>query len=215
MSNLCPICHKDDRIKSVSAIAAGIIIEDISERFRGHTTDGEYVTGRQEVSRESRTVLQAALKMPDAPKQPRGAGQLGGLGAGAVALISVAVGFGLLCITIAAVFGVALLFGSHLQIESIGGRALIWGAVALMAIPMGTPLLVFYIAWRRDQKVRYPREWAAYLANYRRWQDAKMCWDRLYYCERDDIVFDPQTAECCKPPDFGNFLYRTPGSQPS
>ncbi|HMN14248.1 MAG TPA: hypothetical protein PKD55_18180 [Bellilinea sp.] len=32
-------------------------------------------------------------------------------------------------------------------------------------------------------------------------------WAGLYYCFRDDIVFDPETGEWCHPADLHEFLY--------
>jgi hypothetical protein len=39
-----------------------------------------------------------------------------------------------------------------------------------------------------------------------RFVKAKSKWARLYYCSRDDIVFDPQTGETCHPDNLGKFL---------
>ncbi|MGB6882371.1 MAG: hypothetical protein WBD86_03705 [Microgenomates group bacterium] len=32
-------------------------------------------------------------------------------------------------------------------------------------------------------------------------------WERLYYCFRDDIVFDPKTGESCQPEELEQFLH--------
>lgn len=42
------------------------------------------------------------------------------------------------------------------------------------------------------------------------WDRAQERWGRSYYCGRDDIVFDPQTQETCKPEQLQAFLRQTP-----
>ncbi|GAB4574703.1 MAG: hypothetical protein Kow0077_22600 [Anaerolineae bacterium] len=39
------------------------------------------------------------------------------------------------------------------------------------------------------------------------WEHAMDRWAGLYYCFRDDIVFDPETGEWCHPADLHEFLY--------
>jgi len=40
------------------------------------------------------------------------------------------------------------------------------------------------------------------------WKSAMEVWNRLYFCYRDDIVFDPDTKSSCQPQDVRNFCYR-------
>ncbi len=40
------------------------------------------------------------------------------------------------------------------------------------------------------------------------WESAKAKWERLYFCHRHGIVFDPETGETCEPGGLMNFLYK-------
>jgi hypothetical protein len=41
------------------------------------------------------------------------------------------------------------------------------------------------------------------------WQAAMRNWQKLFYCHRDDLVFDVETSEHCSPEEVQTFVYRT------
>ena len=83
---------------------------------------------------------------------------------------------------------------------------LIFGEVDLnVVLTAGLTIGVFiYFVYlrRRYQSTEYPTLKAA-------WDKAIERWDRLYYCDRDDIVFDPETNETCSKKDVKQFVYET------
>ena len=62
---------------------------------------------------------------------------------------------------------------------------------------------IYFVYLRRIYKsTEYPTLKAA-------WDNAMERWNRLYYCNRDDIVFDPETNETCSKKDLKQFVYET------
>jgi hypothetical protein len=66
----------------------------------------------------------------------------------------------------------------------------------------------------RDEKkyaVDYPKyiavDYPKYLIDKTKWDKAIDKWNRLYYCERDDIYFDPMTNGICERGKFLEFIY--------
>ena len=175
----------------------------------GWTGDGEYVTGHGHVHRVSMTDLQKALKPPDTPKEPRGAGRLGCSELSVLALVTITAMLVSYCLLLPSLFGVGFRFFPDLQLESMEGIFFVLTIIALLAIPFVVLFIVWYFLIKRDQK-RYAREWTEYTTNHQRWRDAMKRWNRLYYCNRDGIVFDPETNETCDPAQFINFIYQTP-----
>jgi len=53
-------------------------------------------------------------------------------------------------------------------------------------------------------------ERAKYSNRMDRWRTAMARWDRLYYCHRDGITFDPVTGEHCQPANTQTFVYQQP-----
>ena len=41
------------------------------------------------------------------------------------------------------------------------------------------------------------------------WDKAMLKWNRLYYCHKHDIVFDPENRESCSPSSLNKFLYKS------
>jgi hypothetical protein len=46
------------------------------------------------------------------------------------------------------------------------------------------------------------------------WRDAALIWNRLYYCFKDDLVFDPKTGETAKPEEYHKVLMHYPPAIP-
>jgi hypothetical protein len=58
----------------------------------------------------------------------------------------------------------------------------------LLALAADVGVVVLLLRTRANDK-RLEDEWQA---ERDRWKTAKAKWDRLYYCWRDDVVFDPE-----------------------
>jgi hypothetical protein len=71
---------------------------------------------------------------------------------------------------------------------------------------LGLGLFTFFLkgAIDRNNSRRYDIE-------HPRWKNAKERWDRLYFCHRDGIVFDPKPSpgaqETCLPQDLRTFIF--------
>jgi len=75
--------------------------------------------------------------------------------------------------------------------------------------PWVYPLLIVigtYLAYRAIMSFKRARQWAR-----EEWkpkhQAALKKWKRLYYCARDDIVFDPDIGKYCPRDEFKAFIY--------
>jgi len=98
------------------------------------------------------------------------------------------------------VIGVLLLINaviSLLSLNSIGN--LICFATYLI------PLIIIYLAKTNHDK----KEQARVASEEPPWNSAKEVWNRLYYCYRDDIVFDGgDIKNTCQPQDVIKFCYQ-------
>ena len=74
--------------------------------------------------------------------------------------------------------------------------------VAITAVLTIGGSIYFLYKYRRYKSSEYPTQKAA-------WDKAMERWNRLYYCNRDDIVFDPETNETCSKKDVKQFVYET------
>ena len=72
--------------------------------------------------------------------------------------------------------------------------------------PLCLPILLgaftYFLANMADK-----RSAARYASERPRWIKAIDCWNRLYFCHRDGVVFDPETREKCDPRSIGQLLY--------
>src|SRR2546423_5679136 len=87
------------------------------------------------------------------------------------------------------IFFILVLVGS----ESFGQQAFSWGELALVLLTLiciVTALILSYVAFtkvvRGDMEAQQ---------RYAAWDRAMQNWNRLRYCARDDVVFDPQTGK--------------------
>lgn len=73
----------------------------------------------------------------------------------------------------------------------------------------GVILMIFLTYQRENSKLR--RQEPKYAKEKQEWDAAKKRWDRLYYCHKHGIVFDPHPEpgmdETCEPTNFKDFLY--------
>lgn len=206
---VCPQCGHDDQIRKVPSIVA----EGISEvRMSGvtggvaHAGDqwGVY-SGSSTQSGVASTVLAQRLSPPPRPEGPSGFewmlarfGMIAGiLGAGWV--------LALLC-TLSSPNNNSLLYHPHSTGTGIGD---ILGGILFLGGFFGVPSIVlFALSLRQHRKLNQKKQQAA--AQVPHWEQALEHWNHVYYCARDDIVFDPQTEAWCSPAHFHEFLYAGP-----
>lgn len=178
----CPVCEKDDSIQKVSAVFSGGV------QAIGLETFSESAKGVT-ISRQS-----VRLAPPGEPKKPAGLHWLLWI--------------------LGLIIGVVFLGGAiaiAITTQASGGEAGILGGLlygAACGYPAGfvlslVGLLVLHTSLLRGSKARYTRELPI-------WQAMMEVWNRLYYCTRDDVVFDPATRETAEPERLAALLARTP-----
>jgi hypothetical protein len=116
------------------------------------------------------------------------------------------------------------LFGLALGACGFGGFALVVGLSVLLPAyirrgePMptwGSTILIVALAavavsiWLLYQRATAPSRFQSSPAGQRAlagWKSATAKWDRVYYCQKDDVCFIPGEPGSCAPPDFQRWL---------
>jgi hypothetical protein len=175
----CPRCGMVDRVQKVSALVAAGTSTSVTT---GHESDEGKVIGsagsevgivtagrmRQEGSQQTRLSKMLSLPAEPPPESPRSAGT----GIAAVALSA----FAICSLTSAG------------AVASITGQADISACGVLLALAADVVVVVLLLRTRTTDK-RLEDEWQA---ERDRLKAAKTKWEKLYYCWRDDVVFDPE-----------------------
>jgi hypothetical protein len=199
MELVCPIDKKDDAIQKVSAIlVAGIS----SGSFAGSTSSYITVDGKSGSSfgstylgGSSTTELARMLVPPVEPQPAIRSSWQKWLAVGA------AVYFCVIPISL------ALAMGFFVSPEAQGNLVLnIIGVVIL------TGGLVFgsryaYRKITRDEEDSFAQSQSRYAVEKPKWDGAIQKWNRIYYCHKHGIVFDPKDGSMCEPKDLKEFLY--------
>jgi hypothetical protein len=89
-----------------------------------------------------------------------------------------------------------------------GGVAGATSNSALLAFIVGFLILILLL-WA--QKVFKDNSTVNYANEKPQWDKAILKWNRLYYCHKHDIVFDPDNGKTCTPPSLKEFLYQSKG----
>jgi hypothetical protein len=71
----------------------------------------------------------------------------------------------------------------------------IFGPLGIISILLG--VVWGFLNWKEKENYR---------SAYASWQDQKKKWNRLYYCARDEIVFDPRSGNSAVLENLGEFL---------
>jgi len=98
------------------------------------------------------------------------------------------------------IFFILVLVGS----ESFGPQAFSWGELALVLLTLiciVTALILSYVAFTKVVRGDMEAQ-----KRYAAWDRAMQNWNRLRYCSRDDVVFDPQTGETVAPETLASLL---------
>jgi hypothetical protein len=207
MANICPICQKDDMIQRVETlVSAG----QSSGTFSGPTVAATFSDGKLRpaggyttLSGSTSSNLAKLLEPPSSPPEPKGYGCWWILLAYPVIPILGAF-FALPFMipgTIIMVLGTTPENGGSLNALGVIGAV-------LMAIGgcIGYYLCIRYFI-RKDRKKK-----ASMAQNYSeakpKWEKAMQRWKRLYYCNRDGIVYDPESGDSCNPATVNDFVYK-------
>jgi len=173
MSNVCPICKKDDALQKLSSIASS---GSARGSFSGSSVglahiDGKWGTtsGSSYLSGTLTTDLAKLCAPPKEPVNPRNRmGIIGSL-----------------------VGTLPIMLGIFMLTLDIGiGKYVILGGLATLP----------FLRWASTSAIRkYDDEqsaWALKMAKY----------NKLYYCFRDDAIFNPESIEIFPPADLADFL---------
>jgi hypothetical protein len=180
MNNICPACGKDDNIQKVSSITS---LGTSTGQFSG-TSDGiTYSNGKIGVSSAvtsiSGTNTTHLAQLLAAPRLPS-------MPSGPF--------FEKLFHFTVAFIGVTTLWVSLSSFSLIG---ILWGLV-LTILPS--------INWKNIDK-KHSERMKNWEEQRLRWSHAMEVWDSLYYCSRDDLVFNPNSRTKINPRDLQDYLY--------
>lgn len=179
MATTCPKCEQSDRITKVSAIVTGGIS---SGSYQGPSIGVSTPVGKGQ-SRVSGgyTTLQGSSQtmISGLLAPPKKPETKRWSGCAIFALI------GLAPLTISAIVG-----------YQDGGAA--FGVIFVV--------IIIAIITSQNNKVNTSKE--EYEKELPRWQQAMRRWDSLYYCERDDILFNPETNETLPVGAMMDYLYK-------
>jgi hypothetical protein len=191
MANLCPVCGKDDTIQRVEAVVqAGQSSGTYSGPSGGVTySDGKWGSagGFTTLSGSTTSNLATLLALPSKPTKETGGFQTG---CGAI-LVFAALVFG-------TTIGLTLLTQSGVAAILATIALLIFG-VLVYGVP-GVILLRIGARKKRSGDENYPHATEI-------WEKAKERWQRLYFCHRDGMVFDPENNKTSPPTQIVEFLY--------
>ena len=195
MQAVCPLCDKDDVVQKVSAIVS---IGRSSGTFSGPSggvaiIDGKVaaVGGYTNLSGSTLNDLARLLTPPTEPKEPSGFSII-------IWILSILILFGF-----SLNFSLYVVYGYFKNFEIPGIVAIILIIFLTLGILIGGILILIY----QDTRIR-KKHGPQYMAAHEAWELAMKFWNRLYYCHRDDIVFDPDTGKTCKPKDLYQLLYQ-------
>jgi len=177
---LCPICRKDDAIRKVSSVVTDGVISGVFSGPSGGVISVEdkrgFVGGYTTLGGTTVSALAQRLLPPPKPEESNK-------------------GF-LLFMKVVAVFGMLISF----IVPEFFGVPRQWALLVWLFVFASYVLMLREaIARSRAERERVARKTLV-------WEKQIQKWSRLYYCFRDDIVFDPLTGETCRPESLTEFL---------
>lgn len=200
MSLACPVDNKDDSIQSLSALVIGGRATGSFSGPSGGVTyiDGKYgyTAGTTQLYGTMTTDLAKAL---DAPKPPNKMGFWGLVGWSCLFYISICIIVGPFLVWPR--FKEAVAKNPEIQ-KRIFTPGLQIGCILIMIFgldPVVWPFLLI-VKSKIDQRDDYGHR-------YDMWRRAYMTWQKLYYCHRCGVVFNPETSEYFQPDQLRNYLH--------
>jgi hypothetical protein len=193
MYNLnCPKCGQIDRVDKVSSIYSRGVS---SGTYSGPTTgvnmpvgkgQASVIGGYSTLSGSSQTLLSQRLAPPE---KPSARGSLG-----------VIVGIGAFVFVIGGLLGFLDLIYAINAPEEVEFHCCC-GGTALGAIVMGICLVIY-------AGITVNKRAARVASQIPHWKRAMVRWNRLYYCARDDGVFDPEDGIFVPTEQMMDYIYR-------
>lgn len=197
MNLACPIDNKDDTIQKVSAVvASGQSTGTFSGPSGGIVSyDGKVgsVTGHTTLSGSSTSQLAILLAPPPKPKSESYS-----------CFLTLLAGF--------MIFAGGLELYGYVATFLLSGNFGMFGGGGIVDVFL---LIIFgAIVWGgfkilTARKTHIGKENERVLRDEPIWQHAMKKWDRLYYCHKHDIVFDPKNSETCAPNLLKEFLLQS------
>jgi hypothetical protein len=199
MDNLCPICKKDDQVQRIETLISANQASGVSTGYTVGTTfsngkvgtTGGYAASHITLS----TNLAKLLEPPVSPSKPQGYGCWWVL-------------YGYLIIVVGVLFGAPFMIpGCVIMLISKGNDGVFLLGAILAIIGYGIGIGLAIIKAIKDDRKKKETSQKRFDEEMPKWQKAIQLWKRLYYCQRDGIVYDPKTGEYCSPENLKNFLY--------
>lgn len=194
---LCPVCDKDDKVEKVTAIVPRDTYEEVVPRTEEYTDREERwrsYTTYETITRMS--ILAQRLSPPPKPGPKGFSCVLVALGIFMAGYLGVFIGLGGLFLAVP----MLLLMGGEIFFPLGILSAPCFLGTAIVGLGLG--FLIFHAKSKHDKK---ERERVAHEEPL--WREAMKRWERLYYCQRDDIVFDPEMRDTCQPQAIREFVY--------
>jgi len=191
MNLACPIDNKDDSIQKVSAVvASGQSIGTFSGPTSGTVTyDGKSgnVSGHSTLSGSSTSQLATLLSPPKEPAKPGGFGGLW------------------VVLWIVPFFAASIIVNLSLLFTYVVSRDIADIVGAVLGTIVFVVAFIYLINFDKNKKAK---DIVKYEKEKPKWDKAMSKWNRIYYCHKHDIVFDPESGESCSPSGLKNFLYQ-------
>jgi hypothetical protein len=205
---VCPECGHSDKIRKVSAIVA----EEIHSVSGTQFMDSTFVDKEGGIHYHSHPAPYSGIQTsgraeqflpPPEPTPKRFSALLTAFG---VLLLFVG---GIMLAGFLVIIGGKVLLSlgdvSNSGLETLVGPVFIFGCISInIVFWMIIGLLILRAKPKHEtkEKERVAREKPL-------WRDAMKKWERLYYCERDDVVFDPETHKSCQRQAIREFIYQS------
>jgi len=175
----CPTCGKDDSIQKVSAIVGG---STVAMRTAGVGLGPEGDVGIGIGAGTLSSSLAQSLSLPRKPDSSVGVGPM----------------------VVGATFALAPMFLILWLLSLVNAYLRTTDTVTIVAgIAAIVSMVVGLLLWH----ARYmPAKRRGVASSQARWDARFKTWSRLYYCKRDDIVFDPGTGATSPPNAMSSLL---------
>lgn len=192
MANICPVCQKDDAVQRLATLVAA---SQSSGTFSGPTggiaySDGKWgsVGGYTALNGSTSTNLAKLLAPPSKPSQNAATGSCLTVYGSIVIFAGIGIFMGVLFS--GSNQNVSLL--QRILLSAFGGG--IFVILGLLTIQSGS----------RKTKLATDQ----YSKKYEQWEKSILRWERLYFCHRDGIAFDPETKESFEPAQIQEYIYK-------
>jgi len=170
--NACPVCRRHDMAQRLVAIVSG---QTQRNEEVVHVAANPANRGPVQVTTVATTAQSELARMlapPVMPVQPSGPPPA----TGRSVLLLLAM---LLCVGM--------------------GCAALADSSSLFGLVVFTVAFVLLLLWNQERTAVQARRMEAYQDAMARWQGAAVVWERLYYCHRDGMVFDPEDGASLAP----------------